>query len=197
MTVYYRLMRYKDENKKEAIYKATILLLNSEGFSSTSMSKIAKHAGVSPSTIYIYFENKDDMLKKLYLDTKEKMSKRMFSGTDEKNDVKDNFEKLIRNYIDFIKDNEEPFLFLQQFTNSPYMSEVASTSGSSYFTPMYDLVRRGKDEGKIKNVSDDLLLSHIETPITELAKHYFRKEFEFTNKNIDDLITMGWDAIKK
>ena len=41
MIVYYINMRYKDEHKKEAIYEATILLLNKEGFSSTSMSKIA------------------------------------------------------------------------------------------------------------------------------------------------------------
>ena len=74
MIVYHTNMRYKDEHKKEAIYEATILLLNKEGFSSTSMSKIAKHAGVSASTIYIYFKNKDDMLKKLYLDTKPELS---------------------------------------------------------------------------------------------------------------------------
>ncbi|MDB4867155.1 MAG: TetR family transcriptional regulator [Cohnella sp.] len=38
------------------------------------MSKIAKKAGVSASTIYVYFENKEDMLNKLYLSIKKKMS---------------------------------------------------------------------------------------------------------------------------
>ncbi|MCZ8522715.1 helix-turn-helix domain containing protein [Paenibacillus mucilaginosus] len=71
MIVYYRIMRHKDENKNEAIFKATIQLLNEIGFSDISMSKIAKRAHVSPSTIYVYFENKEDMLSKLYSNGKQ------------------------------------------------------------------------------------------------------------------------------
>ncbi|MFN0223999.1 TetR/AcrR family transcriptional regulator [Paenibacillus sp. KR2-11] len=53
------------------MFKATIQLLNEIGFSDISMSKIAKRAHVSPSTIYVYFENKEDMLSKLYSNGKQ------------------------------------------------------------------------------------------------------------------------------
>ena len=53
----------KDDNKKNAITKAVISLSNEIGFSNVSMSKIAKRAGVSSSTLYVYYENKDDMFK--------------------------------------------------------------------------------------------------------------------------------------
>jgi hypothetical protein len=42
--VYYRNMRTKDDSKKEAIFEATIGLLNEIGFANISMSKIAKSA---------------------------------------------------------------------------------------------------------------------------------------------------------
>lgn len=196
MTVYYTNMRYKDNSKKEAIYQATILLLNKDGFSATPMSKIAKHAGVSPSTIYVYFENKDDMLKKLYLDTKQKMGAKMFADTDGM-DIKASLAKVIRNYIDYIRENKEAFLFLQQFTNSPYMSELDDQEANNYFTPMYQLVKKGRQEGVFKNVDDDVLFAYIEPPITEAAKRYFRGEFEFTDVRIKSLIELAWSAIKK
>ena len=56
----------KDDNKKNAITKAVISLSNEIGFSNVSMSKIAKRAGVSSSTLYVYYENKDDMFNKVY-----------------------------------------------------------------------------------------------------------------------------------
>lgn len=189
-------MRYKDEKKKEAIYRATILLLNREGFSNTSMSKIAKYAGVSASTIYIYFKNKDDMLRKLYLDTKQNISTKMFSNI-EGRDAKANLGKIIRNYISYVISNKEAFFFLEQFINSPYIRKFSDQEADNYFSPMYELVRKGKEKGIIKNVSDGLLLAYIEPPITEFLKRYFRGEIALTDKNIETLINLAWDAIKK
>ena len=76
------IMRHKDENKKESITIAAIQLINEIGLAETSMSKIAKRAGVSSATIYVYFENKNDMIKKLYLTIKKDMQQRVFNGID-------------------------------------------------------------------------------------------------------------------
>ncbi|WP_094092917.1 TetR/AcrR family transcriptional regulator [Paenibacillus physcomitrellae] len=43
--------------------------MNEIGFAETSISKIAKKAGVSAATIYIYYENKEDMLSKIYFES--------------------------------------------------------------------------------------------------------------------------------
>ena len=47
----------KSIDKRNALIKATIELVNNNGFHATPMSKIAKMANVSPATIYLYFEN--------------------------------------------------------------------------------------------------------------------------------------------
>ena len=51
-------MRMKDENKKAAITKAIIGLINQIGFANISMSKIAKATGLSAATLYVYYETR-------------------------------------------------------------------------------------------------------------------------------------------
>ena len=54
------IMKEKVSDKYTALLQATLTLVNNHGFHDTPMSKIAKLAGVSPATIYLYFENKQD-----------------------------------------------------------------------------------------------------------------------------------------
>ena len=61
----YMAQLQKSIDKKKALVKATIELVNNNGFHATPMSKIAKMANVSPATIYLYFENKQDLLNQL------------------------------------------------------------------------------------------------------------------------------------
>ena len=73
-------MRIKDINKQEAIISATVELVNEIGFVSSSVSKIAKKANVSPATIYIYYKNKEDLLISTYVEIKKKMSLAIFKN---------------------------------------------------------------------------------------------------------------------
>ena len=56
-------MRRKDDEKEQRIRHAVIELMLQEGFNGTSIAKIARLAGVSPATVYIYYENKEEMLQ--------------------------------------------------------------------------------------------------------------------------------------
>ena len=60
-------MRLQDENKKEAIFNATVELVNEIGFAAASVAKIARRAQVSPATIYIYHKDKEDLLVSIYV----------------------------------------------------------------------------------------------------------------------------------
>lgn len=60
----------KSVDKRNALVKATIELVNNSGFHATPMSKIAKMANVSPATIYLYFENKQDLINQVYIEVK-------------------------------------------------------------------------------------------------------------------------------
>src|SRR5690349_2229183 len=50
-----------DEKRAEIVTAARHLFIE-DGYDATSMSRLAKEAGVAPNTIYWYFADKDDVL---------------------------------------------------------------------------------------------------------------------------------------
>lgn len=55
-------------DKRERILRAAVKVFARKGFYATRVSEIAKAAGVADGTIYLYFENKDDVLVSLFQD---------------------------------------------------------------------------------------------------------------------------------
>ncbi|WP_202903203.1 TetR/AcrR family transcriptional regulator [Paenibacillus gorillae] len=189
-------MRHKDENKSEAIFHATIQLLNEIGFSDISMSKIAKRASVSAATIYVYFENKEDMLVKLYLKVKETMSRRLMQGVHDDLSVKAACELFMRNSLGFIMENKDYFMFLEQFMTSPLMQKLCVEDTMPMFAPLFDFIERGKHNGELKAVETTFLLTYCYFPITQLAHAQFKDQMEVTETSLQQVIGMSWDAIK-
>lgn len=68
-------MRTKDENKIKAIKDAVIALCEADGFTNLTTAKVAKRAGVSPATIYLYYQDKTDLLSRLYEEVKDDLHK--------------------------------------------------------------------------------------------------------------------------
>lgn len=55
-------------DKRERILRAAVKVFARKGFYAARVSEIAKAAGVADGTIYLYFENKDDVLVSLFDD---------------------------------------------------------------------------------------------------------------------------------
>ena len=55
-------MRTKDQDKQQRIKDAVVHLILREGIDGMSISKIAREAGISPATIYVYYGSKEEML---------------------------------------------------------------------------------------------------------------------------------------
>jgi AcrR family transcriptional regulator len=189
-------MRHKDENKSESIFNAAIQLINEHGLAETSMSKIAKKAGVSASTIYVYFESKEDMLNKLYLSIKKKMSLEVFYEYDDSFSLQSAFEHALRKYINFILTNKDEFLFLEQFSNSPLLHKLSLKEGLDFFEPIFNLFEKGKSQNVFKQVDTNLLHMFMFIPAMQYAKAYIGGQIEFKQESLNELIQMTWDALK-
>ena len=59
-------MRVRDQDKQQRIKEAMVRLFLREGIDGTSISKIAKEACVSPATIYVYYDSKEEMLAEVF-----------------------------------------------------------------------------------------------------------------------------------
>ena len=189
-------MRQRDEQKQEAIIQATVQLINETGFAASSVAKIAKKAGVSPATIYIYYENKEDLLVSTYVDIKRKISQALLEDFDEKRPIRDIFHRIWANIFTYISKHPDYFRFSEQFANSPYEELVDKQATQAYFEPILAALRRGIEQLIIKDVPFEMLTAFIFYPATNLAKAGLCIDFKGSREEIDTAFTMAWNAIK-
>lgn len=189
-------MRHKDDNKRDNIFNAAIQLINDQGLSQASISKIAKLAEVSASTIYVYFENKEDMLNKLYLRVKKNMSVEVFHNHDDSISIQLAYQHAMRNYVNFVLTHQDEFLFAEQFSNSPLLHHLSRTEGAHLFQRLFNLLEKGKDELIFKQVDAGLLHMFMFNPLMQYFKEYFGGRIELEQNRIDEIIQMTWDAMK-
>jgi AcrR family transcriptional regulator len=189
-------MRTRDDVKEAALFEATVKLVNEIGFAASSVSKIAKEAGVSPATIYVYYINKEDLLVSTYIQIKMDLSKALLRDFNDQLPIRDIFRHIWFNMFDYISNNLEYFKFIEQFSNSPYSSLVDKEEVEQYFDPLAKVLQTGIEQKIIKNVHPDILKAFMYYPITVLANPSLCQGFELNEENIEAAFTLAWDAIK-
>ena len=189
-------MRMKDDNKITALFDATVKVVNDIGFASSSVSKIAKDAGVSPATIYVYYANKEELLVSTYVEIKRKMSTALLRNFDDGLPIRDILQTVWLNVFDYISDNKEYYKYAEQFSNSPFSLLVDTEAIDQYFKPVYAVLQRGIEQEILKDVSFDILAAFIFYPITVIANSRLCTDIELNEETIETAFTLAWDAIK-
>lgn len=186
----------KSIDKRNALIKATIELVNNNGFHATPMSKIAKMANVSPATIYLYFENKQDLVNKTYVEVKAEYTKYAFATYEKTMPVEAGFKLIWNRIADFKLKECENAMFLAQCDNTPIIDEESRQEGIKHLQPLLDLWERGKQEGIIKPLSDYLLYAYAINPLSFLMMIQKRGVFQLDKIHLEEAYQSAWSSIK-
>jgi len=186
----------KSIDKRNALIKATIELVNNDGFHATPMSKIAKMANVSPATIYLYFNNKQDLVNQTYVDVKAEYTKYAFATYDNNLSVEAGFELIWKRIADFKLKECEHAMFLAQCDNTPMIDELSRQEGIKHLQPLLDLWERGRQEGVIKPLSDYLLYAYAINPLSFLMMAQKRGVFQLNKAHLEEAYQSAWSSIK-
>ncbi|WP_400073282.1 TetR/AcrR family transcriptional regulator [Zobellia russellii] len=186
----------KSQIKRNALVKATIELVNNSGFHAAPMSKIAKMANVSPATIYLYFENKQDLVNKVYIEVKAAFTTYAFATYDPNMEVEEGFEVIWKRIADFKLKECEEAMFLAQCDNTPMIDEQSREEGIRHLQPLLDLWERGKKEGKIKPLSDYILYAYSINPLSFLMITQKRGRFQLNEDHLEEAYQSAWNSIK-
>lgn len=100
MGVQERRAREKQELRQEILDAARDLFVR-EGFENISMRKIADQIEYSPTTIYLYFRDKADLLDCICEETLAKLDRKLTSIEHTTDDPLESLRKGLRAYIDF------------------------------------------------------------------------------------------------
>lgn len=186
----------KSIDKRTALLKATLNLVNNGGIQSASMAKVAKIANVSPATIYLFFESKQDLVNQLYLDVKGSFAEAAFSQYKSDDEVKNSFEKIWIAMAAFKLENKEEASFLSQCDNTPMIDEETRQEGLKYLTPLFDLWSKGITEGIIKDISPYLLYAFSIYPMAFLMNMDNRALCSLGDNVINEAFQVAWDSIR-
>ncbi|AMC11182.1 transcriptional regulator [Lutibacter profundi] len=189
-------IRQKCDKKRTALLNATLHLVNNQGFHAAPMSKIAKMAEMSPATIYIYFENKQDLINKLYLEVKKSFSEYAFSNYSENLSIEKGFKLIWYNIADFKLNKIEEAIFLSQCDNTPMIDEQSRQEGIKHLQPLLDLWERGQKEGIIKSLSPYILYAFTIYPLAFLMINQQRNFCKLDKIKLDDAFKSAWNSIK-
>jgi AcrR family transcriptional regulator len=163
-------MRKKDDEKQKNIKEAVIKLILQEGFHGTSISKIAKEAGVSPATVYIYYENKEDMLHEIYREYAEETFHFLKSELEGCIEGKQIIRILVDEYYNYIRMNEEIFHFVEQFSSCPALANQCSEVKGIF--GLYKLFDEMKEKKIVKNYRNESILAIVLSPVKALHNNH-------------------------
>jgi AcrR family transcriptional regulator len=115
-----RREREKEELRQEILDAARDLFVN-EGYENVSMRRIAERIEYSPTTIYLYFEDKAALLFAICEETFAKLTKRMEAIRSEHKDPIEALRRVCRAYVDF--GLKYPNHYRVTFINHPQLNQ--------------------------------------------------------------------------
>lgn len=188
-------MRHKDDAKITALFHATIAVVNDVGFAASSIQKIAKRAGVSPATLYVYHENKEALLVSTYLAIKDELAACLMAGFDRQRPLQDSLRDFWQALFRFVSEQPDKYQFIDQFTNSPFVHLADMSALEIPYQPLYRGLQAGIETKLIKDLPRATLLAFILAPAVFLAKSRLGIGFEASPANIEAAFQLAWDAI--
>ncbi|HEY8918737.1 MAG TPA: TetR/AcrR family transcriptional regulator [Chitinophaga sp.] len=170
-------MRPKNLEKEQAIRTVALDIIANEGLENLSMQKLAKAANVSPRTIYIKYENKEDFLVKLFInEVLEVYEQAVLKDFDEQMDFADGVKKIWTNTFQYLKNNRPAFALLQYSRTSPLLNKAYQQQHiqqGQYFAPIHRFIAANIKAGTIKNFHFDVYRAMIFPVLLELVSEYF------------------------
>ncbi|MBL7202949.1 MAG: TetR/AcrR family transcriptional regulator [Desulfobacteraceae bacterium] len=144
--------RRKNNEKYYRIIEAATKVFAKNGFYQSKISEIAKEAKVADGTIYIYFENKDDILISLFEEQMKAVIDNMeiqISGID---DPAKKLERFASTHLGLIEKNQDmaEIIQVELRQSNKFMKEYKNEKFIQYLNIIEDIISEGQKRGIFK-----------------------------------------------
>jgi TetR/AcrR family transcriptional regulator, fatty acid metabolism regulator protein len=142
----------KNNGKYHQILNAAIKVFAEYGYFKSTISQVAREAGVADGTIYLYFKNKDDILYNFF----NYKTRLVFSGFWESVKQAGNAEDMLRNLIrrhltEFQQDRSMAIVFQREALQARYIDDAYIRDiAIMYFDILDAIIKKGQKEGTFR-----------------------------------------------
>ncbi len=158
---------------KEAVFEkiltAVVDVVAKKGIAATSVGDVAKAARISAGTIYLHFENKDDMLQKVYLRIKADFHAELMTaanaGTSEQV-----IAALWLSFLGFLKSHPQRFLYLEYAGAAQVLTDAQRAIVAPYQAEINALVQTALDDGTLRPMPLEVATTLLIGPAMQLAR---------------------------
>jgi len=178
----------KTNDKYQRILEAAINVFAEQGFFQSTISQIAREAGVADGTIYLYFKNKDDILVQFF----SYKTKQVFEGfraeVEKTKNAIDKLNNLVNRHLEEFQNNRNMAVVYQsEMHQNRRLAETQIREMSKmYMDIISEIVEQGQEQGSIrKDLYLGLVRRFIIGAVDEVIGTWLHSEKEY------DLVSMA------
>ncbi len=185
----------KKTEKRKRIEKAAIEVMARNGFDRTTISQIAKAAGVADGTIYLYFQNKDELLQKTIDEITERFIQEGLAILEKTPSPIDRIRKFAELHLRNLGADEDLACIFQIELrhNMRLMKEFSQNKLRKYFSYLESYIREAQNEGQIrKDLNPWLTAKILFGALDEAATNWVLSNRDY---NLEDMAAPTLDVI--
>lgn len=146
---------------------------HSEGFFKTPMDELASELKISKKTIYKHFPSKNNLIEQICSHTSEEISKSVDGIVDSDADVITKFVLIMNLYNGFTVNISEKWLRDLRLKAPDEASKIDQKRHAKINDVLTKLIRQGKKEKLIVNISEPLIISTFSASISSILNPDF------------------------
>ncbi len=183
-------------DKREAILQAAQTLLAKYGFHGFSMKQLAREAGMAAGTVYLYFHDKETLIRELHKQIIVQLGVEWFAEQDTSRPLDEQFQLIWLKLWDICIANPDRVMCKGQFDNLPPDSSRALIENAQVgLQPLYTLLLQARERGLLKPLADDVLLSLGIEPCLALARKQVYGFIDLDRNTLQQAAAASWDAM--
>lgn len=177
------------------ILKAADELMAREGMHNLSTHKIAKEAGVSVGTIYLYFKDKETLLNQLVFYLFGLYQAHMKRVYDPNLPLFQQYQSLWRATLQFMQENPTALTNVHQYESLPSYRTLVRSCIDGADLIWNKFISSGKKQGIIIDLDQHILYALTMSVAWEIMQQQMILEQTYSDEVIDEIILRTWKAI--
>ena len=181
-------MRDKTNDKYQRILEASVNVFADHGFHQSTVSQIAKKAGVADGTIYLYFKNKEDILVQIFNYKTKQIFERFREVVNSADNPIEKLRNLIRRHLqEFQQDRNLAVVYLAETRQiNRVMEDQIKIMSKMYFDLVAEILEQGQQDGHFRKVLHlGLVKRHILGSVDEVISTWLHGDDKY------DLVSMA------